>query len=351
MRFGVFTLGDNNYGIRSNEQMLLEFYEQCLLADELGYHSAWIGEHHFSDILLCPSPEIFMAAVLARTKQIKIGSAIHVLPLNEPVRLAENYAMLDILGEGRTIFGAGKGFYAEEFEGFSVPLDEANDRFEEILEIIIKAWTEERLNHEGRFYGYHDLPVIPKPVQKPHPHVIAAVISPPSFDWCAEKGYSIMVAPFSLVLIGREEMKKRVDRFLSMAAENGHADLEVTSSWFIFCSEDEEELRVARECVERYLHAVAPALASDKGSRGPRYDKMREVLSNITYEQLAEVGAAFVGTPEECIERLKTFEYLGIKEVYCYMALGAMPHEMVKKSMRLFAERVMPQFSEKAASR
>ncbi len=346
MRFGVFSLGDNAYGVRSDEEMLLQFMEEAVLADRLGFHSAWIGEHHFTEILLCPIPEVFLANLLARTERIKVGAAIHVLPLNHPVRLAEAYALLDILAPGRVLFGAGKGFFAEEFEGFGVPLGEANERFEETLDIIIKCWTEEELHYEGRFYTFRGLRVLPKPVQKPHPPVYVAVISPPSFEYCAQRGYSIMVAPFSLLLVGREEMKKRVENFYAMAARAGHPEVEVTSSWFILVTEDKEEQRVARMCLERYLRTVAPALASDKGSRGPRYDHLRKVLSDIRYETVYESGSGFVGGVEECIERLKQFEEMGIREVFCYFSVGAMPQELVLKSMRLFAQEVMPHFQE-----
>jgi alkanesulfonate monooxygenase SsuD/methylene tetrahydromethanopterin reductase-like flavin-dependent oxidoreductase (luciferase family) len=346
MRFGVFTLGDNAYGERSDAEMLHHFMEEAVLADRLGFHSAWIGEHHFTEILLCPIPEVFLANLLARTERIKVGCAIHVLPLNHPVRLAETYAMLDILAPGRVIFGAGKGFFAEEFEGFNVPLAEASEWFEETLEIIIRCWTDEVLNYEGKFYTFRDLRVLPKPVTQPHPPVAVAVISPPSFEYCARRGYSIMVAPFSLLLVGREEMKRRVQDFYRLAAEYGNRDVEVTSSWFLLVTEDPEEQRIARSCMERYLRTVAPALASDRGSRGPRYEQLRKVLSDITFRTVAESGSGFVGGVKECIERLKQFEEMGIREVYCYFSVGGMPQELVLKSMRLFAEEVMPHFQE-----
>jgi len=351
MRFGVFTLGDNAYGVRSDAEMLHQFMEEAILADRLGFHSAWIGEHHFTQILLCPTPEVFMANLLARTERIKVGCAIHVLPLNHPVRLAETYALLDILAPGRVLFGAGKGFFAEEFEGFGVPLQEASERFEETLDIIIRCWTEEELTYEGKFYTIRNLRVLPKPITKPHPPVHVAVISPPSFEYCAQRGYSIMVAPFSLLLVGREEMKKRVEQFYRMAAEAGHPEVEVTSSWFILVTEDPEEQRIARSCMERYLRVVAPALASDRGSRGPRYDHLRKVLSDIRFETVAESGSGFVGGVEECIERLKQFEEMGIREVYCYFSVGAMPQELVLKSMQLFAKEVMPHFQEAPVAR
>lgn len=351
MRFGVFTLGDNAYGVRSDAEMLHQFMEEAILADRLGFHSAWIGEHHFTQILLCPTPEVFLANLLARTERIKVGCAIHVLPLNHPVRLAETYALLDILAPGRVLFGAGKGFFAEEFEGFGVPLQEASERFEETLDIIIRCWTEEELTYEGKFYTIRNLRVLPKPITKPHPPVHVAVISPPSFEYCAQRGYSIMVAPFSLLLVGREEMKKRVEQFYRMAAEAGHPEVEVTSSWFILVTEDPEEQRIARSCMERYLRVVAPALASDRGSRGPRYDHLRKVLSDIRFETVAESGSGFVGGVEECIERLKQFEEMGIREVYCYFSVGAMPQELVLKSMQLFAKEVMPHFQEAPVAR
>ncbi len=346
MRFGVFTLGDNAYGVRSDAEMLQQFMEEAVLADRLGFHSAWIGEHHFTEILLCPIPEVFLANLLARTERIKVGCAIHVLPLNHPVRLAEAYALLDILAPGRVLFGAGKGFFAEEFEGFGVPLQEANERFEETLDIIIRCWIEEELTYEGKFYSFRNLRILPKPVTKPHPPVHVAVISPPSFEYCAQRGYSIMVAPFSLLLVGREEMKKRIEQFYRMAVEAGHPEVEVTSSWFILVTEDPEEQRIARACMERYLRVVAPALASDRGSRGPRYDHLRKVLSDIRFETIAESGSGFVGGVEACIERLKQFEEMGIREVYCYFSVGAMPQELVLKSMQLFAKEVMPHFQE-----
>jgi alkanesulfonate monooxygenase SsuD/methylene tetrahydromethanopterin reductase-like flavin-dependent oxidoreductase (luciferase family) len=144
--------------------------EQIALAEELGWECFWFTEHHF---LLyggpMPNPAAIMCAAAARTSQIHLGSAISILPLHHPVEVAENYAMVDVVSGGRLEFGIGLGNTTVDFQVYGVPREESRDRFEEAAEVVLKAWTNERFNHEGRFWQFKDVPVYPRPVQQPTP--------------------------------------------------------------------------------------------------------------------------------------------------------------------------------------
>src|SRR5262245_2128788 len=167
--------------------------EQVALAEELGWDCFWFTEHHF---LLyggpMPNPAAIMCAAAARTSRIHLGSAISILPLHHPVEVAENYAMVDVLSGGRLEFGIGLGNTAVDFQVYGIPREESRARFEEAAEVVLKAWTNERFNHDGRFWHFKDVPVYPRPVQQPTPPIWVAGHSPESLGWAGRHGFNIM---------------------------------------------------------------------------------------------------------------------------------------------------------------
>jgi hypothetical protein len=191
MRFGVFHQAAAEPG-RSHADRYTEMIDLIALADEMGFDVAWLAELHFGGAFsLLAQPLMAVPAIAARTRRIRIGTAVTLLPLRHPLECAEQAAVADILSGGRLEFGVGRGSIPSQFHGFRVPLTENRARFDEALEIIRRAWTEERFSYRGRFYQVEELAVVPRPVQRPHPPIRVAVHTLESFAHVAEGGLPI----------------------------------------------------------------------------------------------------------------------------------------------------------------
>ncbi len=175
------------------------------IMDRGGYDAVWLAEHHFSSFSVCPSVHMMGVLAAARTRRLRIGTGVSLAPFYHPLRLAEEVALLDQLSGGRVNWGAGRGFARVEFEAFGVPPAESASRFRETVEIVLKAWTEERLNFAGEHFRFADVEVLPKPAQRPHPPVWLAASSEAAIGWAAGRGFSILMDPHSSAAeIGRK---------------------------------------------------------------------------------------------------------------------------------------------------
>jgi len=165
------------------------------MMDRTGYDAVWLAEHHFSSFSVCPSVHMMGMLAAARTTRLRIGTGVSLAPFYHPLRLAEEVALLDVLSGGRVNWGAGRGFARVEFENFGVPPDESTSRFHETVEIVLRAWTEERLSFAGAHFRFDGVEVLPKPMQRPHPPVWMAASSQAAIDWAAGRGFSILLSP------------------------------------------------------------------------------------------------------------------------------------------------------------
>jgi alkanesulfonate monooxygenase SsuD/methylene tetrahydromethanopterin reductase-like flavin-dependent oxidoreductase (luciferase family) len=171
--------------------------ERIEIMDRTGYDAVWLAEHHFSSFSVCPSVHMMGTLAAARTRRLRIGTAVSLAPFYHPLRLAEEVALLDVLSDGRVNWGAGRGFARVEFAAFGVPPEESASRFREAVEIVLQAWTEERLTFTGQHFHFEDLELLPKPVQRPHPPVWMAASSEGAIEWAASRGFSILMDPHS----------------------------------------------------------------------------------------------------------------------------------------------------------
>ena len=199
MRFSLFHLPSFFPEFHASEA---QFYQDMLSetdrAEALGFHSVWLAEHHFHNYGgHIPSVPVLGSAIAQRTKQIRIGSGICLVPLQDPVRVAEEYAMLDCLSGGRLEFGIGRGFQKMEYDAFERNMGDSRVLFEEAHDIIMKAWTEERFSYEGKFRKIHNLRVIPKPIQKLPPVYVACIFTDESFQWTGKMGHNLMTVPYA----------------------------------------------------------------------------------------------------------------------------------------------------------
>ncbi len=171
--------------------------ERIAIMDDTGYDAVWLAEHHFNTYSVCPSPTLMATHAAARTKRMRIGTAVTLAGFYQPLRLAEELAMVDMLSGGRLNWGAGRGFDMKEFRAFDVDPADSAERYRESVEIVLKAWRNEKLNHEGKYWRFEDVEVLPKPMQQPNPPFWLASSSPEAIRKSAEAGYNILMDPHS----------------------------------------------------------------------------------------------------------------------------------------------------------
>ncbi len=208
MKFGVlqfFSWPERRVDLATVYARALERIE---IMDRSGYDAVWLAEHHFSSFSVCPSVHMVGTLAAARTRRLRIGTGVSLAPFYHPLRLAEEVALLDILSGGRVNWGAGRGFARIEFEAFGVPPEESTSRFRETVEIVLRAWTDDRLHFSGTHFRFDGIEVLPKPMQHPHPPVWMAASSDGAIDWAAGRGFSILMDPHSSAAeIGRKRRR------------------------------------------------------------------------------------------------------------------------------------------------
>ena len=348
MDFGYFTLSDNHYpqNPRSAEQLILEIREQAILADQLGMHSAWIGEHHFDSLGVNSCPDLLLASIVPVTKRIRIAPAVVVLPLHHPLRVAEQWATLDLLSGGRVDFAAGRGYDRREYEPFGADFMQSLELFSEGIEILLKAWNEPRpWSFSGRFYDIRDMAITPKPLQRPIPFFVAC-FSRSSLEIAAKKGLGILYAPFAAAMTFGD-LGKAVAAYREECGKHGNAPKKAMCSYFIHIAETPEQENYGREALMSYFrHCVLPAFPADPAKAPPTmqyFMRIVEILKGMRKEDLSE-KSILLGPPAKIIETLKRVEAAGVEEVILYFNVGNKPHGMVKDQMHQFMTDIAPHF-------
>ena len=347
MKFGILSLLDHYLEDKSEEQYYKDFFAEVVHAEELGFDAVWIGEHHFGRYI-CPSPAVVAAAIARSTKTMRIGTAVALLPHHDPIRLAEDYAMVDLLSGGRLDFGAGRGFIKAIYDGFNQSMAESRERFNEALEIIELAWKQETFSYEGRFRTVHNVTLLPRPLQKPTPPIyMAAAASPESFVAAGEKGHSLLLALFALPM---SALKENVQLYRETLTKAGYSpqDREIAAGYHSFVDETTEQARRKWEPhYMRYLRFVASLFPPPEEIEGAQYEAFKRVgehLKHVTFEQMYP-DRVLCGTPAQCVDRIGMLqEDLGITHFHVYMDLGGLDHRDVMRSLERFATKVIPQF-------
>jgi alkanesulfonate monooxygenase SsuD/methylene tetrahydromethanopterin reductase-like flavin-dependent oxidoreductase (luciferase family) len=356
VRFGYFTLTDNPpaYAERRRDpnQLLLEVLEECVLAEDLGFHSVWVPEHHFGLFGCLPTPAVFLAYVAARTKRVKLAPATAVAPINQPLRLAEEWALLDLLSNGRTVFSAGRGYDQREYKGFEVPFAESRERFDEEMLLIRKAWTEEQLTFEGKFHRVESpVTILPRPVQKPHPPIYVACFSRPTVEMAARNGFHALFAPFAAAMMFGS-LQQAAEEFKALARDAGYPESRTMCSYFFGLADDAAAERRFKERVLWYLQGITPAFPSDRSTTPPHMLYMADIVDRLLTMEPEQLGERSVvtGSAAQCVDHLKRIEAAGIEEVILYFNVGAYPHADTVRMMERFAREVMPHFATEPAT-
>ena len=348
MEFGYFTLSDNHYenNPRTPNQFVADIAAEALYAEELGMHSVWIGEHHFNSLGVLSSPELVLAHVAARTRRVRLAPAVTVLPLHHPIRVAEQWATLDLLSNGRVDFACGRGYDRREYEPFGVSFDDNQSIFEEGLELVRALWQADgRLSFRGKHYAFENVRITPKPVQRPIPTYVGS-FSKPSIELAARLGCGLIVAPFAAALSfgGLEEV---AGLYRHSCGKFGYPAGRLMCSYFIHFADDKAQEDAARaRQIHYYKECVIPAFPGNPKTAPPSYRYfvgMVERLQQVKPEDLTE-NSVLLGTPAQIIEVLKKVEAAGVVEVILYFNVGMKPHAQVKAEMDRFMREVAPAF-------
>lgn len=284
--------------------------ERIEIMDRSGFDAVWLAEHHFTTFSVCPSVHMLGVLAAARTRRLRIGTAVSLAALYHPLRLAEEVALLDVLSGGRVNWGAGRGFAPSEFDAFGIPMAESAERFREAVDIVQQAWTHERLDYRGTHYSFDHVEVLPKPLQKPHPPMWMAATSEPAIDWAASRGFSILMDPHSTV--AELGTKRRYYGNRLAAAGFGDQGRDIPMARLIALAPTMPEAEaVARRGAEWLVNAYAGPQHA-KGLQAPRnfggIDPVAHYLRDVILH----------GTPQSLAERITGLrEQIGLDYLMC----------------------------------
>nr|WP_263326598.1 LLM class flavin-dependent oxidoreductase [Neobacillus sp. Marseille-Q6967] len=344
MKSGLFYVLECHHG--DYTRAYAEMLEQIQYAEELGFESVWLAEHHFSAYGSMPSPQVAAAAISQITKKMDIGIGISILNFDNPVRIAEDYAMVDQLSKGRLKFGAGRGYQPSEAKGLGISLEKTRERYWEYVEIIQGLWSNDTFSYQGEFYSFDELKLTPKPVQKRIPFYHAC-ISPESFDLMVEKeAKEFMVTPTLMVMDDVLDYTKRTrDRLLQKGINPSiHMNLQMN-----IADDTEQAIRNVENEMKTYFNKVLELIPGAKGTQAPAtYERFAEVAKEfdgpLNVAALNEGGVALLAGPQEAVERLEKVEDAGIDSLSCWFRMGDMEHRKVMKAMKRYADEVLPYF-------
>ena len=344
LRLGTMNFVQERPGVATAD-VLAQCLDEAQAAEDLGYGVVWYAEHHFSTYCLLPSPNVFLGAVATRTRRVRLGTMVNVLPFHSPVRLAEEAALLDQLSGGRLEFGVGRGVQQQEFDAFNLPMAESREMFEEALEVVLGAWQEQGYSHHGQYYHFDNVRIEPRLVQQPHPPLVFTATSPPSLEWAGRRGLRIatILAPLEALAHGRALYREH-----RRAA--GHPDVRDDYLPFrhVYIADSDAAARaVAEPALHRYFELFGHVAYPAPGRTLPRgyefYEGRFAMLAAQTYDSMDAKAQFLIGSPETVARRLQ--EHLDTLDTDCFMGIfsfGTLTHAQVVESMRRFVEEVVP---------
>jgi alkanesulfonate monooxygenase SsuD/methylene tetrahydromethanopterin reductase-like flavin-dependent oxidoreductase (luciferase family) len=307
-----------------------DFVDYNVEAEALGFHSSFVVEHHFTGFGQISATLNLLTWIGARTSTLRLGTAVMTLPWHNPVLLAEQAATIDLLSNGRLDFGIGQGYRHNEFAGFCVPMEEAEARFEESVDIITKAWTSnERFDYRGKYWQFDDIVVEPPTAQRPHPPFWQGAGHPESIRKVARRGHNLLLDQFASL----EDTGKRFQTYKDAMAEFGFpfhpSQVGVARAFFVARSADEKEAALDRRiAAQRRLHAI---------SQRPDGNNKASIMA-FSDTRAASEESALYGSPDEIAAKLETLQKMGVE--YVLLNGGGTSRE----NLRRFAKEVMPAF-------
>jgi alkanesulfonate monooxygenase SsuD/methylene tetrahydromethanopterin reductase-like flavin-dependent oxidoreductase (luciferase family) len=348
MEFGIFHEFERPAG-RSQAQAFDDGFELVDAAEEWGLDAVWLAELHLNpDRSVLASPMTIASAIAARTERIKIGTAVQVLPLCHPLRIAEEAATVDQISRGRLIFGVGRSGFARTYAAYGVPYAESRERFAETLEIIRRAWTSDPFTYHGAYFAYDNVRLVPKPFQQPYPPIRVAATSPDTFPAIGAQGYPIFAA-VRLGTLSELGPNLRAYRDAYTTAEHpGRGQVFLRVPVYVAETDDQAQSEPEASIMSFYraLGAQLEASAEEAGARAVENRAERgQRLQSIAWPDVLR-EKVIVGTSDRVAERLHDIrDELGLDGILAELNCGGLiPHARVMNSLRLLCQEVMPRF-------
>ena len=346
--FGIFHEFARHTG-QSDAEAFAQSFAQVDAAERWGLDVVWLAELHFlPDRSVASAPMLLATAIASRTRRLKVGIAVQVLPLCHPLRLAEEVATLDHVSGGRLIFGVGRSGFPRTYEAYGVPYAESRERFAEVLDILERSWRRERFTFEGKFYNFRNITIVPRPLQKPHPPVRVAATSADTYPAIGAMGLPIFVA----VRLGTiEELGPNIAAYRKAYVAAGHAgEGEVYLRVPVYVGDSEATARAEPEKSIMQFYRTLGAQLEDSATRsGARAIEQRaergQALQTIKYEDVLR-EKVIIGTPESVTRRLRQLtDALGLNGILAELNCGGLiPDHKVMRSLQLMCEEVAPRF-------
>jgi natural product biosynthesis luciferase-like monooxygenase protein len=314
--------------------------EQIDLAESLGFDSLWVTEHHFRNFGgMMPSPSVILAAAAQRTKKMRLGAAVSIIPMHNPLRIAEEFAMVDQLSGGRLNFGAGRGMHPTEYAVFGYDWNNAQKRLPEALDIILRAWSGAEFEWQGEHYCFPKLRVMPQPRQQPHPPVyVTANRDPESFQMIGGRGHHLMTLPW---IFTNEEQRTRVEMYRDALRRAGHPldQKDVFTMYPIYVADTDEQARA--EVFEHWHRWRGFALEALNVAPGhPAYER---VLGHLDYDAMVRDSRGIFGAPETCARILRRIiATVDTTHIGLTFHFGGLSQDRVLRSMKRCVQAVLP---------
>jgi natural product biosynthesis luciferase-like monooxygenase protein len=340
MRFGLYTL--NTYAAETDGdggRLYGRVMEQIDAAEALDFDAYWCTEHHFQYFGgMIPNPQLVLAAAASRAKRLRLGTAVSLLALHDPLRIAEDFAVLDCLSGGRVEFGAGRGMYEEDYRFFGKDWSNAQDRLKEALQLVRRAWTTDPLEWQGEHYRVAPVTVLPRPLQRPHPRMwFTASRDPASFRWAGENGLHLLTVPWIIPL---EVSRDLIAQYRQAWAGSGRPpdEARVFSMFPIHVSDSPPQ---ARREAEPAWHIWRDYSIAKSPGNTPEQRLAQAQLRD--YDFVRREGRAIIGTPDECVTLLQgALDLVQPTDVGLCFHFGSLTQPAVLHSMELFAREVRP---------
>ncbi len=340
-----------------DREVFAQSLDEIALADRAGFDGVWLVEHHFyRQYSHSSAPETIMGAISQRTERMRIGHGVVLLPFKHPVMVAERIATLDVLSGGRIDVGVGRGLSPLEYEVFGGSMEESRGRVDEAVEILRRCWADQSFSFDGRFWSFPEVDVVPKPMQRPHPPLWTAAVTPDTFTRAADQGLGVLAGPFKPLFMVAEDHDRFAERCRELGRDPRHLGFGMTLGVVVH-----ENHKHARQIAERnirwfyeqLLRLTGPVL--ERGGESYRY--YREELATLraltggtpSLDALDAAGMVIAGSPEYAIERLQKLANTGLDHVLCAIAAGGVPHADVIRTVELMGEQVIPALREATA--
>jgi luciferase family oxidoreductase group 1 len=350
MKFGMLHFFEHPAGGKNERQIFGEQLDCMRAAEDMGFDSVWAPEHHSTEYGFSASPMVTLAAVASVTKRIRLGSGVLVLPFNDPIRVAEEAAMIDLMSDGRLDLGVGRGFQPIEYQGFTVDQSKSREIFDEALHVIVRAWTEEPMSFKGSYFDVPVQSVHPKPLQKPHPPIWIAAVSDLSFEVAGSRGFNLLC---SLVYgFKSERLQELLAGYRSALLDKGHNadEREIGALCMVYCCESPEQARrdfgaAALFYYRNVANLVAPPLSQPVLEGYDTYPSIRKAMKRVQWDELLSSGTLICGNPASCIRQIEDLQAkYGFTQILCWTRLSGLENRKVLRSMELMQKHVIPHF-------